>query len=188
MSVSVLQILLPAALSALLAWLASAVMHLVVKHHNSDYLALSNEDAVAEAIRAGSPGKGLHSLPYCVDMSAMSDESMQAKFQRGPVAFVTIFDNGMPNMGKLMLQQILYFFFGAFLIGYCASLALAPGEAYLVVFRTVSAIAFLAFGWAVIPFSIWYGHSWSTSLKYLIDALVYGLITAGTFAWLWPSV
>jgi hypothetical protein len=148
---------------------------------------LSNEDEVAEAIRKGQPSKGVHSVPYCMDMKELANESMQAKFNRGPVAFVTVFDSGLPKMGKLLAQQIAYFFVGAFLIGYCASLALEPGAEYLVVFRAVSAIAFLAFGWAVIPFSIWYGHSWSTSAKYLLDALIYSLLTAGVFAGLWPD-
>ncbi|MEL7312094.1 MAG: hypothetical protein AAFN07_11320 [Pseudomonadota bacterium] len=187
MSLTVTQLLIPAALSALLAWIASTLVHLVIKYHNSDYKALKNEGAVADAIGAESPAKGIYTIPYCVDMKEMGSEEMQAKFAKGPVAFVTVFDNGMPKMGKLILQQIVYFFIGAFLIGYCASLAMQPGEDYLVVFRAVSAIAFLAYGWAVIPFSIWYGHLWSTCAKYLVDALIYALLTAGVYAWLWPA-
>lgn len=187
MSLTITQLLIPAALSALLAWIASALIHILLKYHNSDYKQLSNEDAVAAAIGAEAPAKGIYSIPFCIDMKAMGTEEMQAKFTRGPVAFVTVFANGMPQMGKLMLQQIAYFFVGAFLIGYCASLAMQPGEEYLVVFRAVSAIAFLAYGWAVLPFSIWYGHSWSTSAKYLLDALIYALLTAGVFAGLWPT-
>jgi hypothetical protein len=55
------------------------------------------------------------------------------------------------------------------------------------VFRLVSTVGFLAFCWSNIPMSIWYGHPWSTTFKYFIDALVYALIMAGTFAWLWPA-
>ena len=51
----------------------------------------------------------------------------------------------------------------------------------------VASVGFLAFGWANIPMSIWYGHPWSTTAKYLLDALIYGLVVAGTFAWLWPG-
>ena len=71
-----------------------------------DYQKFANEDEVREAIRAGSPQLGLHSMPYCTDMSAMNDEGMQQKMIEGPVAFVTIFPNGMPNMGKYLVQQI----------------------------------------------------------------------------------
>jgi hypothetical protein len=27
---------------------------------------------------------------------------------------------------------------------------------------------------------------WGTTIKEVIDGLVYGLLTAGTFGWLWP--
>jgi hypothetical protein len=55
------------------------------------------------------------------------------------------------------------------------------------VFRFVSTAGFLAFGWAVIPMSIWYGHPWPVTAKYLLDALIYGVMVGGSFAWLWPG-
>ena len=39
----------------------------------------------------------------------------------------------------------------------------------------------------VISESIWKGQSWSTTLKFVFDGLVYGLLTAGVFGWLWPG-
>ena len=50
-----------------------------------------------------------------------------------------------------------------------------------------NAVGFLAFGWAIVPMSIWFGHPWSTTAKYLLDALIYALVIAGSFAWLWPT-
>ena len=96
-------------------------------------------------------------------------------------------DDGLPNMGELVGQQFVYFLVGSVLIGWCATLALAPGAAYMIVFTLIAPIAFLAFGWAVVPFSIWYGYTWSSTLKCLFDALAYGLILASCFAWLWPA-
>lgn len=187
MTTSMTDLWLPIALGTIAAWFASMLVHMLLKYHNGDYQQLSNEDEVAAAIANGSPAKGVHSMPYCVDMSEMGNEAMQKKFNEGPVAFVTIFDSGMPAMPKLIGQQILYFLFGCTLIAYCAALALAPGAEYLDVFRFVSSVGFLAFGWGQIPFAIWYGHKWSTSAKYLLDALIYGLVVAGVFAWLWPA-
>jgi len=34
--------------------------------------------------------------------------------------------------------------------------------------------------------SIWYRQEWSTTGKYIIDGLIYSLLTAGVFGWLWP--
>lgn len=187
MNVSLVDLWMPILLGTLLAWIGSALIHMLLKYHNSDYKKLSNEEDVAAAIKGGSPSTGIHSIPFCGDMSQMGDPVLQARFKDGPVAFVTVFPNGMPPMGKLIGQQIVYFLVGSILIAYCATLALQPGADYMSVFRFVASIGFLAFGWAVVPFSIWFGHPWATTLKYLLDALIYGLIVAGSFAWLWPT-
>ena len=89
--------------------IASGLIHMLIKYHNSDYGKLSNEDEVSTALRNGSPAVGFYSLPHCVDMADMKKESVQERFAHGPVAFVAIFPNGMPNMGKLMGQQIAFF-------------------------------------------------------------------------------
>ncbi len=187
MNVSLLQLWLPVLLGGLLAWIASALVHIVLKYHNSDYRPLANEDEVAAAMRSGNVARGFYSLPYCKDMSAMGEEAMQQKFREGPVALVAVMPNGMPKMGLLMVQQIVFFVLGCGLIAYCASLALNPGADYLTVFRFVAAVGFFGFGWAVIPFAIWYGHPWPNTAKYLLDALIYALVVAGVFAALWPA-
>jgi hypothetical protein len=187
MTITLLQLWMPILLGAFLAWVASALIHVVAKYHNSDYQPLSNEDEVMTAVRNGSPTLGIHSLPYCTDMSEMNKPEVQEKFNKGPVAILTVFPNGLPNMGKLMPQQIGFFLLGCVLIAYCATQVLAADANYMVVFRFVATVGFLAFGWAMIPMSIWYGHSWASTAKYLLDALIYSLVVAGSFAWLWPG-
>jgi hypothetical protein len=34
--------------------------------------------------------------------------------------------------------------------------------------------------------SIWFGQPWSATVKDVLDGLIYGLLTAGVFGWLWP--
>lgn len=187
MSVSLMDLWIPILLSGVLAWIASALIHMALKYHNSDYRKLANEDDVAASLRAGSVEEGFYSLPHCVDMKEMNDEAMQNRFKEGPVAFIAIFPKGMPPMGKLVGQQFTYFIVSSVMIAYCASLALTPGADYMSVFRIVATVSFLAFFWSQIPMSIWYGHPWSTTFKYMIDALIYAAVMAGTFAWLWPS-
>lgn len=187
MSLSLTLLWMPIVVGTVLAWISSMLIHIALKYHNSDYQRLENEDEVMGSVAKGNPGLGIHTFPYAVDMSAMKDPAVQEKFARGPVGFVTVFPTGMPNMGKLVPMQVGYFFLGCILIAYAATLGLAPGSDYLVVFRFVATVGFLAFGWAVVPFSIWFGHPWSTCCKYLLDALIYGLVVAGSFAWLWPA-
>jgi hypothetical protein len=44
----------------------------------------------------------------------------------------------------------------------------------------------MAYGLGHFQTAIWYRRSCSTTLKDVFDGLVYGLLTAGTFGWLWP--
>ena len=53
-------------------------------------------------------------------------------------------------------------------------------------FRFVGASAFLAYTVALWQNSIWLKRAWSSTLKHTFDGLVYALVTAGTFGWLWP--
>jgi hypothetical protein len=36
--------------------------------------------------------------------------------------------------------------------------------------------------------TIWYKRAWTTTFKSTVDGLVYGMLTAGVFGWLWPAV
>ena len=48
------------------------------------------------------------------------------------------------------------------------------------------ATAFLGYSLALIQESIWKGQTWGVTFKHVFDGLIYGLLTAGTFGWLWP--
>lgn len=187
MSVSISELWLAILIAGILCWVASALIHMLIKYHNADYKELPNEGDVSAVLKASSAAPALYTMPYCADMKAMGEEAMQKKFNDGPVAMVTIMPNGMPPMGKLLFQQILFFLFGALLIGYLSSISIVAGAEYMVVFRHVFVASFLCYGWAQIPYSIWMGQPWSNCIRYLIDALIYAVFTAGTFAWLWPS-
>jgi hypothetical protein len=50
----------------------------------------------------------------------------------------------------------------------------------------VGATGFLTYGMGQIPASIWMGKPWAVAVKEVFDGLLYGLVTAGTFGWLWP--
>jgi hypothetical protein len=54
--VSLGELWLPILVSALLVFIVSAVIHMVLKYHNSDYRRVPNEDAVRAAFRAGDAG------------------------------------------------------------------------------------------------------------------------------------
>ena len=182
--VSVGALWLPVVVSAVLCWFAGALIWMVLPHHKSGYKGLPDEQAARNALSGLAAGQ--YNIPHIPDPSKISDEDRQ-KFADGPVGMLTVFPDGMPNMGKAIGQQIVYFLIGTVFIAYCASVALMPGANYMDVFRFVATVGFLTFGWGLVPFAIWYGILWSTMARYLVDALVYGALVAGAFAWLWPS-
>ena len=47
-------------------------------------------------------------------------------------------------------------------------------------------LAISGYGLAQAHESIWWGRSWSWTLRNMADSLLYGLLTGGTFGWLWP--
>ena len=57
---------------------------------------------------------------------------------------------------------------------------------YLKVFRFAGATAFYGYSLALFQASIWYKKSWGTTLRSVFDGLIYALLTAGFFGWLWP--
>lgn len=187
MAVSIIQLWSAVLLAGALCWVVSSLVHMLFKYHQSDYTPLDNEPEVSIALRASSPKPALYTMPYCHEMKDMNDEAMQKKFQEGPVAMISVLPNGMPPMGKLLGQQIVFFLLGSLLIAYLATLSLMSGAAYLTVFWQVFVAAFLAYGWAQIPYSIWMGQPWSNCFRYLLDAVLYASVTAGAFAWLWPG-
>ncbi len=188
MSISIMQLWLPILLGGVFCWIASALIHMLLKYHNADYQKLSNEEQVGEALRDGNITPGFYHMPHCTDMKEMQNEAMQEKFNKGPIAMISVFENGIPKMGKLLVQQFIYFIVACTLIAFVAVLSLEPSADFKVVFHFVAIISFLTFGYAVIPYSIWFGHPWAVSLRYLLDALIYAAVVGATFAWLWPSV
>ena len=187
MTVHVTDLWMAILVSGTLCWIASALIHMLFKYHNADYSELPNESDVASVLGANNPKPALYSLPHCTDMKMMGEESMQKKFSDGPVAMISVLPNGMPPMGKLLGLQLLFFILGSALIAYLACLALPTASDYMSVFRFVFVAAFIAYGWAQVPYSIWMGQPWSNCLRYFLDALIYAAMSAGTLAWLWPS-
>ncbi len=188
MSVSLMDLWLVILLAGLFCWIASALIHMLIKYHNADMKELNNEDEVSAVLGSGKHAPGLYHTPHCGDMSNMAKPEVQEKFKKGPIAMITIFPNGMPPMGKLLIQQLLFFILVSIFIAYIASISYPMDTDYMTIFRQVFVVAFVAYGMGEIPYSIWYGHPWSNCIRFLIDALIYAAVTAGTFAWLWPSV
>ncbi|KAA3610739.1 MAG: hypothetical protein D8M58_21085 [Calditrichaeota bacterium] len=184
--VSIMSLWLPILISAVFVFVASSIIHMVLKYHNTDYSKLPDEDGAMEALRKQDIKPGVYVLPYAGSMEAMKDEAYIEKMKKGPVGFLAVGENGPPNMGKsLTLWFISTIVIGIF-AAYISGRALGPGADYLSVFRFVGTLSFVAYALGSWQNAIWYKHSFSMAVKSSLDALIYAVITAGTFGWLWP--
>jgi hypothetical protein len=182
--VTLAQLWLPILVSAVVVFLASSVLHMVLPYHKKDFGALPNEDRVLDALRAQGVGPGNYMFPKCGSMKETKTPEMQEKFRRGPVGTMTVFPG--INMGKSLMQWFVYTIVVGAVAGYIGTLCLAPSAQYPVVFRVVGTGAITAYSVGVIQDSIWKGVKWGTTFKFIVDGIVYGLLTAGVFGWLWP--
>src|SRR5262245_6259311 len=177
---------LPILVSAVLVFIASAVIHMFIPWHRGDYPKMPGEDKAIDALRPLAIPPGDYMVPYCSGMEERKSPALVEKMSKGPVMIVTVLPNGMPGMGKYMVNWFVFCVVLGILVAYVAGRALPPGAPYLRVFELVAATTFIGYAAGLWPISIWFGRSWKATLKSTVDGLVYGLLTAGAFGWLWP--
>ena len=179
-------LLVPIVLSAVIVFVASSIIHMALPWHKSDYPKVPNEDRVREALRPLAIPPGDYMIPRAASMQDMKSPEFMAKMNEGPVMVVTVMPNGPWTMGKNLAQWFVYSVIVGVFAAYVASTALPPGAPYLRVFQLVGVSAFMGYALALWQLSIWYRRDWMTTIKSNVDGLIYALLTAGTFGWLWP--
>jgi hypothetical protein len=127
-------------------------------------------------------------MPFSSGPEEMKNPAFQEKMKRGPMVVMTIMRGDMQTAFKKALGMwFLYALVVSVFAAYLAGRARGPGTEYLEVFRFVGTTAFLGYALAMAQQSIWYGKKWSTTFKSMLDGLIYAMLTAGVFGWLWPK-
>lgn len=178
---------LPILLSAVFVFLVSWVIHVFLPYHRSDFRGVPSEDEVMDALRRFNIPPGEYMIPHGGGPEAMRNPAFIEKMKRGPVALITVMKPGAPDMGSNLAQWFAYCVLVSIFAAYVAGRTLGPGSEYLPVFRFAGTTAFIGYAMALFQNSIWYKRAWSVTMKQAFDGLVYGLVTAGTFGWLWPN-
>ena len=179
-------LLVPIVLSAVIVFVASSIIHMALPWHRNDYPKVPNEERVREALRPLAIPPGDYMIPRASSMQDMKSPEFVAKMNEGPVMVVTVLPNGPWTMGKNLAQWFVYSIVVGVFAAYVAGTALPPGAPYPRVFQLVGVTAFIGYALALWQLSIWYRRDWMTTVKSNVDGLIYGLLTAGTFGWLWP--
>jgi hypothetical protein len=184
--VSLTSLLLPILLSAVFVFIVSSIIHMVLGYHRSDFLKVPDEDEVMDALRKFNIAPGDYALPCPGGPETMRNPEFLEKMKKGPKAIITFLPAGEPTMVASLILWFLYSVVVSIFAAYIVSRALGPSAHYLEVFRFTGCVAFAGYALALWQNSIWYKRSWGTTIRSTVDGLIYALVTAGTFGWLWP--
>jgi hypothetical protein len=182
------QLWLPIVVAAIGVFVASSLIHMVFKWHASDYRAFPNEDEVAAAIRNGKPSPGQYVIPHCPGMKDMASEAMQARFREGPVGWITLRPNGQPSMGSSLGA---WFVFNLLVAAASAAIALQVyglGADHRAAAHLGALVTLATYIGGSIQNGIWMGKPWGAVAKDIVDGLIFAIVTACAFAWLWPNL
>ena len=177
---------LPILLSSVAVFVLSSLVHMVLPWHKNDYPKMPNEDKVMDALRPLAIPPGDYMVPRPSSRQALRSPEFLEIVNKGPVMVVTVMPNGMMSMGRSLALWFLYLVVVSLFSAYVAGRALPAGAPFLQVFRFAGTTAFLGYSLALWQMWIWYRRSLSITIKATVDGLIYALLTAAVFGWLWP--
>ena len=177
---------LPILLSALAVFVVSSLIHMASPWHKGDFPRMADEARVMDALRPFAIPPGDYLVPRPATRGDMRSPEFAEKMKKGPVFLITVFPNGPATMGRNLALWFAYAVVVGIFAAYVAGRALPPGAHYLAAFRFAGVTAFVGYSLALWQMSIWYRRAWMTTVKTTVDGLIYALVTAGFFGWLWP--
>ena len=177
---------LPILLSAVIVFVVSSIIHMASPWHKGDYLKMPSEDKAMDALRPLAIPPGDYMVPRPSSMQEMRSPEFVEKMNKGPVLMLTVMPNGSAAMTKSLVLWFVYSAVVGLFAAYVASRALPVGAPQARVFQLVGVTAFVGYSVALWQMSIWYRRALGTTIRATIDGLIYALLTAGIFAWLWP--
>lgn len=178
---------LPILLSAVFVFVVSSIIHMATPMHKGDHQQIPNEDAVLDTMRKQGVKPGAYAFPYVSCMKDRGAEETAARMKQGPAGFLIVSPPGGFQLGRSLVMWFIYSLLVGLFVAYVTWHALGAGVGYRAVFRVAGVAAILAYAFGYLQDPIWKGVRWSTSIKFVIDGVIYGLVTAGTFGWLWPA-
>src|SRR5210317_1695928 len=106
--VSILDLWLPILVAAVLVFIASSIIHMLLKYHQTDFSALPDEEGVMNALRPFGIAPGEYVMPHASSNAERASEGYKEKAENGPVAFLNVFPNGVPDMGRSLIHWFVY--------------------------------------------------------------------------------
>ncbi len=182
---ALLSLWLPIVLSAAAVWIISAVVWMALPHHKNDFIGLPDEDRFIEFLRGSAIAPGNYVFPDFRGREAMKSEKAGRCLAEGPIGHLSLWKPPLTMGGKMLGTFVVYLIVSA-LIGYLASITVPEVAPFSKVFQIVTTAGVLAYSFAMIPNSIWFGSYTRTIIAHVVDGLAYGAVTGLIFASLWP--
>jgi hypothetical protein len=176
----------PILLASVLAFFAGFVLYMLLPLHARDWSALPDEAGTMARLREARLMPGGYVFPCPASPKEMATPEFVARLAQGPVGIAFVRPTGRSPMGPSLGLMVIYHLVISVMVAYVAGRALAPGVEYLRVFQIAGATALLGYAGSGIPFAIWYRPPARYVINQLIDGVVWALLTAGSFGWLWP--
>ena len=180
----VAQLWLPILVSAVLVFVLSAASHMLLPWRRMEWGRVTEFEALQAAVRGLAPG--LHYFPASPDPKQQMSAEWLERWAKGPSGWLTLAPPGPIDMRRNLGLSLLVYLGVGLVDAYVTWHALGPAAHYLAVFRIAGTVAVMSYGLGTIFHSIWYHRPWRSYLADAFDALVFGLVTAGVFGWLWP--
>jgi hypothetical protein len=176
---------LPIVAAAIAVFVASSLVHMVFKWHNGDYGKLSGDDELQAALRKAGATRGQYMVPHCPDMKTAQSEEMKARYIAGPIAAITVFPSGVPNMGPMLGKWFVQNLVFAAIAAAIALQIYGRGDHGHQAGHLAGLVTALAYGGGSVGQGVWMGKPWRVVALDLLDALIYGTVTALVFWKLW---
>ena len=171
---SIFELWLPILAAGLGVHVASTIAWMALPHHKSEWPMLRAKDSLQGLIRGQEANHGQFMI--APEDGAENDPSA--------CAGMLVMWKNPPNMGANVGMTVAMFMAISFVIGYQASMVLAPGAPFMQVFRFTFCSAFLVHVMGGVVHVIWFRRK---LLMETLDGLAFSVITAAIYASLWPA-
>lgn len=184
---------LPILVSGVGVWFASALAWMAIGHHTKDRDPIPQEQEFMDAVTRLNIRPGNYGFPdFCQHHKLPPEErkkAMKELYNRHPQGLLRVW--APTNMGLNMFLTFLFYLVTSTVIAYLAWSALphssGGGTLFWKVFQVVGTAGILAYCFASFPNDLWFQKKRRAMAMEWIDGIVFGLITAAIFAWLWPK-
>jgi len=106
--VPVTSLVIPILVSAVIVFVASSIMHMVLPYHRNDLRKVPQENELLDSLRRLNLPSGDYAVPHAGSPAAMKEPEFIDKMKKGPIVLMTIAPGASASIGKNLALWFLY--------------------------------------------------------------------------------